>query len=189
MTDSERMASIESDFEKLKRNREKIPLQKLQTTYAKSYYTLSETLTRGADWYADQYLTLLVDNWPRHEKDTGGNEWMDRKVAAIIEEENQPGGLRDRWRKALIIDLDWPQFVQLIYERYARCEREAFDPYWQRHNKWVGEPGKRWIFNDIIQRFWLPPGKDDHWPNGAWIDSKYNVYNTNWPPAIGDDKE
>lgn len=83
--------------------------------------------------------------------------------------------------------LDREEFEQLVFERYARCEQEAFDPYWQRHNRWTGETRNRWIYNDIIRRFWLPPGRNPDFPNGAWIDSSYQVYTSSWPPDIGAD--
>lgn len=187
MTDTEWIAKLEADFGKLQRNRQQVPLEKLETTYAKSYKALISRLTEAADWFADRYLQTLTEHWPGHPKDTAGNEWLERKVAAIIEEENQAGGLRDKWRLALVAHLDREEFEQLVYERYARCEQEAFDPYWQRHNHWTGEPGNRWIYNDILRRFWLPPGRKPDFPNGAWIDSNYKVYTSNWPPAIGAD--
>ena len=137
MTDTEWIAKLEADFGKLQRNRQQVPLEKLETTYAKSYKALIGRLTEAADWFADRYLQTLMEHWPRHPKDTAGNEWLEQKVAAIIEEENQAGGLRDKWRLALVAHLDREEFEQLVYERYARCEQEAFDPYWQRHNHWT----------------------------------------------------
>lgn len=139
MTDTEWIAKLDADFGKLQRNRQQVPLEKLETTYAKSYKALIGRLTEAADWFADRYLQTLMEHWPRHPKDTAGNEWLEQKVAAIIEEENQAGGLRDKWRLALVAHLDREEFEQLVFERYARCEQEAFDPYWQRHNRWTGE--------------------------------------------------
>lgn len=168
MTDTEWIAKLDADFGKLQRNRQQVPLEKLETTYAKSYKALIGRLTEAADWFADRYLQTLMEHWPRHPKDTAGNEWLEQKVAAIIDRE---------------------EFEQLVFERYARCEQEAFDPYWQRHNRWTGETRNRWIYNDIIRRFWLPPGRNPDFPNGAWIDSSYQVYTSSWPPDIGADPE
>lgn len=102
MTDTEWIAKLDADFGKLQRNRQQVPLERLETTYAKSYKALIGRLTEAADWFADRYLQTLTEHWPRHPKDTAGNEWLERKVAAIIEEENQAGGLRDKWRLALV---------------------------------------------------------------------------------------
>lgn len=97
MTDTEWLARLDADFGKLQRNRQQVPLEKLETTYAKSYKALIGRLTEAADWFADRYLQTLTEHWPRHPKDTAGNEWLERKVAAIVEEENRAGGLRDKW--------------------------------------------------------------------------------------------
>ena len=140
-------------------------------------------ITADADWFADKYLETLATAWPRHPRDTAGNDWLDRKVAAILQQEAQPGGRAERWRAALIDSLDMAAFEQLVWERYDRCEREAFDPYWQRHNRWVGPPENRWIYNDIIKKYWWPP--DEAWPLGCWFDSTTREpYGSNWPPRI-----
>ena len=56
MTDTEWIAKLEADFGKLQRNRQQVPLEKLETTYAKSYKALISRLTEAADWFADRYL-------------------------------------------------------------------------------------------------------------------------------------
>lgn len=187
MTDKEWLDRLAADFDKLKKNREQVPLEKLETTYKKSYTALVASLTEAADWFADRYLQTIIDGWPRHPRDKAGNDWMDKRIAIIIEQENQPGGLRDQWRAALIDHLDRAEFEELVWKRYDLCEKKAFDPYWERHNRWVGPPENRWIFNDIICRFWLPPGADANWPNGVWLNTKSEVYSSNWPPNIGPD--
>ena len=187
MTDSELIAKFEDDFGKLVRNREQVPMDKLRTTYKKSYDALVTVITEFADWFADRYLQTMIDSWPRHERDVAGNEWMERRINVILDQENQPGGLREQWRAALIDRLDKEEYQRLVWQRYELLEKKVFDPYWQRHNRWRGEPGNRWIFNDIIQRFWLPPGENEKYPDGAWINSKFEVYATSWPPNIGPD--
>ena len=179
MTDTEWIAKLEADFGKLQRNRQQVPLEKLETTYAKSYKALIGRLTEAADWFADRYLQTLMEHWPRHPKDTAGNEWLEQKVAAIIEEENQAGGLRDKWRLALVAHLDREEFEQLVYERYARCEQEPRSLL-AAPQPLDGRAGDRWIYNDILRRFWLPPGRKPDFPNGAWIDST-----TRSTPATG----
>lgn len=183
MTDKEWLAKFDADFMKLQHNREKVPLATLQSDYAKPYNALVAEVTKDADWFADRYLECLA--FPRHPKDTAGNEWLDKRIAAILQQENQPGGLRDRWRAALIDRLNRDEFEQLVYERYERCLNEAFDPYWQRHCRWVGEPGNRWIYNDIFKKFWLPPKDDpEHKRAGCWITRDYTGHDTRYPPKI-----
>lgn len=127
MTKVKRLRKFRADFAQLQRNREKVPLEQLQTRYAQAYNALVAEVKAGGDWYADTYIKTL--------------------------------------------------------------EREAFSPYWNRHNRWTGEPGNRWIYNDIIKRFWVPPGKVERWPRGAWIDSEYKIYTSNWPPQIKENTE
>lgn len=183
MDDGERVKRFRANFGRLQRNREKVPLEQLRTTYAKKYDALVAEVAADADWYADRCLEHMTRQWPRHPKDGAGNKWLDRKAAAIIREEAAPGGTAERWRAAIIDDLNMDAYMQLVWDRYARLEREAFGPYWERHCRRVGEPGEEWTYNDIIQRFWLPPGQDPDRPRGAWIDSEGNVYTTRWPPG------
>ena len=50
-TDAQRMTRFHADFEKLKHNREKVPLQQLTTRYARSYNTLVAEVMDGAVWF------------------------------------------------------------------------------------------------------------------------------------------
>lgn len=181
--------AFEQAFQKLKSNREKVPLEQLTTRYAKAYTALVDEVKAGAEWFTGCYIKTLSDSWPLSEKDTAGNEWLQKKQAAILQRERQPGGLYDQQIAALVDQLDIDRYYDLVWQLYNRLEIEAFDPYWQRHNYWVGNPGHRWVYNDIIKQFWYPPGKNDHWPDGCWINSQYQVYSTNYPPHIAESKE
>lgn len=187
MTDGERLQKFDADFEKLKKNREKVPLEQLQTRYADAYNALVAEVQAGADWFADTYIDLLVGHFPRHPKDIAGNEWLDKLIAAIREQEAKPGGRVERYRAALLARLDMEEYRQLVWEIYNRLEVEAFDPYWQRHNRWVGEPGRRrWIYNDITRKFWWP--KTEGYPeSGCWINRDYTGHDSRFPPHIKED--
>ena len=187
MTDGERLKKFDADFDRLKKNREKVPLEQLRTRYADAYNALVAEVQAGADWYAGAYISLLVGHFPRHPKDAAGNEWLDRKIAAIRAEEEKPGGRVERYRAALIDRLDMEEYRQLVWEIYNRLEVEAFDPYWQRHNRWVGEPGRRrWIYNDIIRKYWWP--KTEGYPaSGCWINHDYTGHDSRFPPNIKED--
>ena len=106
MTDGERLKKFDADFDRLKKNREKVPLEQLRTRYADAYNALVAEVQAGADWYAGAYISLLVGHFPRHPKDAAGNEWLDRKIAAIRAEEEKPGGRVERYRAALLERLD-----------------------------------------------------------------------------------
>lgn len=186
MTDGERLRQFRADFEKLKHNRDQVPLDILKTKYAAGYEAQVKKVLEGGDWYADAYLQHLP--FPLHPQDEAGNEWLAKRIAAIERKENAPGGLREQWRAALIDDLDMDKFGDLVYRRYERRLQEAFDPYWQRHNKWVGEPGKRWIYNDIFKKFWWP--KTEGYPaSGCWINSDYTGHDSRFPPNIKEDAQ
>lgn len=189
MTDREWLDKLDADLKKLQHNREKVPLEQLRTRYAKAYNALVADLQADADWYAARYLECLA--FPRHPKDTAGNDWLDRRIAAILEEERRPGGRVDQYRAALTESLDRDRFEYLVWEIYDRIEKEAFDPYWQRHCRWVGEPGKRWIYNDITKKYWCSPDRRPDWwkekghfESGCWITHDWKQQDTRWPPSI-----
>ncbi len=195
MTDQEREAQnredrkwldkFDADMEKLKHNREKVPLEVLQTRYARAYNTLVAEVECDADWWAKRYLEVLA--FPRHPQDTAGNEWLDKRIAAILQEERQPGGRVERYKAALVQDLNRDAFEQLVWEIYDRLLREAFDPYWQRHCRWAGEPGNRWIYNDIFKKWWYGPERRGEGKDGIWINQDYTGEDWRFPPNIKED--
>jgi len=184
MTEAERLRKLKADFAQLQQNREKVPLEQLQTRYAKAYNALVAEVQAGADWFVDTWLRLMIDRFPRHPKDTAGNEWLDQRLAAILEDERRPGGRFEQCRAALLERLDRREYRQLLREIYKRLEAEAFDPYWQRHNKWTGDPGHRWIYNDITRKFWLGPEQRGEDKPGVWINSYYTGEDSRFPPHI-----
>ncbi len=140
---------FEADFGKLRRNREKVPLQALQSRYAKAYESLVQEVRSDADWFADADLSLLIQHFPRHPTDAADNAELDRKINAIIQEESRPGGLKDQYKAALIDRLDWDEYLTLVWKIYDRVYREAFSPYWKHYCHWTGQPGGRRIYNEI----------------------------------------
>lgn len=179
-TDGQRLKRFHADFEKLRHNREKVPLQQLQTKYARSYNTLVAEVIDGADWFFRKYMETLA--FPTHPQDTAGNEWLAKQISAITAEERNPGGLVERYRAALVDRLDMDEYENLVWQSYDRRLREAFDPYWQRHCRWVGEPGNRWIYNDIFKKFWLSPCEG--YPAGGWINNDYSGWDGRFPPHL-----
>ncbi len=163
----ERLEKFHADFAQFKCDREAVSLSALQAE---------------ADWFADAYLTAL--SFPRHPQDWEGNEQLDRKIAAILAEERRPGGLVDRYRAALLDRQDWDEFLDLVWRRYDRLEREAFMPYWNRHCHWTGPAGERRIYNDIFQKYWCPRDRGGeargYWAGKGRDDSRF-------PPGVGED--
>lgn len=179
-TDREWLDKLDADFTRLQHNREKVPLDQLRTRYAKAYNALVVELGQDADWFAARYRECLA--FPMHPEEKAGNDWLEKRIAAILEDEKKPGGRVERYRAALIDHMDRAEFEQLVFEIYDRLEREAFAPYWNRHCCWVGEAGKRWIYNDIFKKFWLP--SCEQYPGGGWINNDYSGWDGRFPPHL-----
>lgn len=180
MTTDERFKKFDADFGKLKRNRENIPLDRLTTRYTKAYNALLADLEEFAEWFTGEYIKTLAI--PQHPKDEAGNAWLQKKVDAILAEERKPGGLYQQLRDALIDDLDREKFEDRVWRIHDRLMREAYDPYQQRFNKWVGQPDKRWIYNSLFDAFW----KEDlqSGDGGYWIDMNHNYKMEGYRPQI-----
>lgn len=163
MNDVELLAKFEEAFKKLMLNREKVPLEQLETQYAGPYKALLTKVTKLADWFADRYMKELAV--PRHPEDTEGNGWLDKRIEAILQDERKPGGRVEQYRTALVDRLDGYGFYQLVYEIYDRLRREAFNPYWQRHCHRMADGV---IYNDIFNKLWWPE-------EGCWINSDYKT--------------
>lgn len=82
--------------------------------------------------------------------------------------------------------LDLKEYEQLVWEIYNRLEVEAFDRYWQRHNRWIGPPDRRWIYNDITRKYWWPNKEKFPATGGCWINRDYTGHDTRFPPHIKD---
>jgi len=172
-------------FLRLKNNRDNIPLEQLTTKYAKAYNALVEWLEKYAEWFTQEYINCLALS--ENPKDTAGNEWLRKKIEAIKAEERKPGGLYQRIRDSLIEDLDQKEFEMNVWRLWDRLEKEAYDPYLQRYNRWIGEPGNRWIYNSLLDLYWLP---DEKWEEGGyWIKQDRSYGRMGYPPRIGADPE
>ena len=138
--EGQRLERFHADFEKLRRNREKVPLQKLQTTYERSYNTLVAEVMDGAVWFYRKCVELEED-FPTYPEDAAGNEWLAKCLATIGESEKKPGGLIDQFRAALIDRLDMDAYHDLVNGTYEPRLR-VFNRYWSRH--WaLPAPGER----------------------------------------------
>lgn len=176
MSDSELLIKFEESFEKLKLNREKVPIEQLETEYAGPYKALLAKVTKLADWFANRYIKELAV--PRHPKDAEGNDWLDKRVEAILQDERRSGGRVERYRTALIDRLNWDEFYQLVYEIYDCLRREAFNPYWQRHCHRMADGV---IYNDIFNKLWWPE-------EGCWINSDYKTgRDFRYPPQLAEE--
>lgn len=60
MTDGERLKQFHADFEKLKHNREQVPLDILTSKYAAGYNAQVKKVQEGADWFFSKYQETLA---------------------------------------------------------------------------------------------------------------------------------
>lgn len=104
-------------------------------------------------------------------------------MPAILQEENRPGGLVERYRAALLEQLDMEAFYRLVWERYDWLEKEAFAPYRRRHCRWRGKPGNRWIYNDIWGKFWWSREKGNP-GDECWINKDHTGHDWRYPPTL-----
>ncbi len=180
MTTSERFKKFDADFARFKGNREKVPLDQLKTRYAKAYNALVADIEEYAEWFTGEYIKSLAIQ--RHPKDEAGNAWLEKKVKAILDEERKPGGLFQQGRDALIDDLDREKFEDRVWRIHDRLMREAYDPYQQRFNKWVGQPDNRWIYNSLFDAFWKEDPQVTE--GGYWIDKEWNHKGFGYKPNL-----
>ena len=179
------MEEFKVRFARLQSNREKVPMEQLTTKYAAAYNALVKWLEEYAEWVTAEYLKLCAV--PIKPEDKVGNEWLAKKSNAILAEERKPGGLYQRIRDSLIEDLNQEEFEMNVWRLWDRLEKEAYDPYLQRYNRWIGKPGNRWIYNSLFDAYWLPD--PEYSEGGYWIDVNRKYKRMNYPPKIGADSE
>lgn len=175
---SEKYQHFRELHDKLIRNRQQVPLEVLTTKYATGYKKMVDELTELADWWARCYFQEL--SFPTNPADKAGNEWLERKIESIKVEESQPGGLVEQYRKALIDDLSEEKYQELVWRIYDRMDREAFEPYQQRYNRWIGPPENRWIYNGLFKAYWKPV--PDYEDGGYWINQQGEYVRMGHPP-------
>ena len=86
------------------------------------------------------------------------------------------------------------EFLDKVWRIYDRLQREAYNPYFQAHCRWTGPPGNRWVYNEIIRKFWWPLHDDPKAyggkAGGYWISSDRKQSDHRMPvPEIGPDPE
>lgn len=164
-----------ADFERFRKNRESVPLQELQTRYARSYKDLCKRIVSGADWFARSYIMDLIGDFPSASpKDA---EEIGARIADQLKADQARGGLRDQALAALIEKVDFNAFLDALYRRYHRIETEIFLPYFRRYCRPAVDGT---IYNDLIRCWWRTPPE---LPEGAWYQADGSVFRFDWPPA------
>lgn len=177
MTEKEYLEKFNADFQKLKHNREKVPLEELRTRYAKSYEALLDDIRANADWWIDTYIQTVGFKVARD--DDAAVAALRKRIDNILEEERKPGGLFTQAYAALIDQLDETAFQQKAWEIYHALDTDAYDAYFQRFNQYPAD-GSR-IYNSLIKAFWDPaPARYDQ---PCWVDED-GLYRSDEHPPI-----
>lgn len=176
MTEKEHLAKFDADFQKLKHNREKVPLDELRTRYAKSYEALLDDVRANAEWWIDTYIRTV--GFTVAKDDDAAVAALRKRIETILEEERRPGRLFSQAYAALIDQLDEEAFRQKAWEIYHTLDTDAYDAYFQRFNQYPAD-GSR-IFNSLIDGFWEPaPSRYDH---PCWVDKNGLYRSADHPP-------
>lgn len=178
------MEEFAKKYEQFRTNRAKVPLDQLtQGKYAKAYNNLVNWIREYATWYANIYVRMLKIN--EDPADTAGNEALHRKMGEVLEQEYSPGGLYPQAMTDLIDRVDRDGFEDKIWRIHDRLEKEVYDPYQQRFNRWVGNPGNRWIYNSLFDAYWFPD--PEYSEGGYWVKQDGHFARIDYPPRIGPD--
>lgn len=129
LTPKERFQKIDADLSRLKNNRNTVPLEVLQTKYAKPYNKLLADIREYAEWFLQEYLQVLSPYLLPEKKEA--NDWLRQKVAQIMREERSIGGKFAEGTFALLNDCNRDTFEVKVWEISERLASEAYRPYAQ----------------------------------------------------------
>lgn len=155
---------LEAQIGQLKRNLENVPLEQLQTKYRKAYQRIIDSI-----WEAGQQMIAAIFEGylPLPTKEDALDTPAYQEAVKSIEARERSAGAFDRMKEALIDRQDLQGFYDLVMKYWEAVYTEAWEPYMNRHCRWVGKPENRWIYCDIFKAWWYQNPK---YPNlGHWI--------------------
>ena len=118
-----------ADFEKYKKNREKVPLEVLKTKYKKPYEALKNKLAKELQWYVNEIAFLGIYDIGKDLKDDGLKKWG-QEIARIYKEE-EDAGLPKILGTAVFKHMDLREFENYVcYTLTHRIRYEVYAPYW-----------------------------------------------------------
>ena len=163
-----------ADFEKYKKNREKVPLEILKTKYKKPYEALEAKLAKELQWYVNEIAFLGIYDIGKDLKDDGLKKWG-QEIARIYKEE-EDAGLPKILGTAVFKHMDLREFENYVcYTLTHRIRYEVYAPYWLEHCKTDGGI----TTNDLIGMTWDP---EAHVWEKALEDGRY-TWATKLPPT------
>lgn len=167
------LSELEENLEKLRKNKENVPVELLRTRYAKSYARLCGKIRTEMQAVLREFVVLGV---PFAANDSEGVREYLRKCQQIIDEEDRAGGF-EGMNRVLFTEYSVEKAIQEILPVYTRIREEAYGPYWRKHCsiRIHPETGTKEIYNDLIGMFWDPGRK-------LWIRPSDGAFSIMYPP-------
>lgn len=135
-------------LEKLKKNREKVPLEELKTKYKKPYTELLQDIKEKTEI---MLLHFLFEGLPFNMSEKAEWQAFVDRVNEAIREEKQAGTFREISR-AVFKDYDPDKALDIAARTiWPRIWYRAYAPYWLKHCR-KDKDGRSW--NDLIQMRW-----------------------------------
>ena len=163
------LTDCERAIEKLKKNREHVPLEVLKTRYASAYQELLDNIR---DMVGELMKRILVQSLPFCGDDPNGKKQFLKEIQRIFEEEE----VKDIFRKishAVFQEYDLYGALEIAEQVWVRICREAYGPYWLSHCY----EHKGLIHNSIIHMVW----DREH---EIWVDRDHGRVTVMLPPSM-----
>ena len=186
MTQKEEYERFQQNMDRLKRNRDQIPLADLQTRYASAYNSLINEIEEYALRHADDLIAEISP--PEHPKTVDANRDLHQRVKAVKDRERGQNGIYRKMKEALINDLDELKYYDHVWELYRVLYDTCFEPYVNSFSRKVtGRDGKEFWWNALLHACW----KENPELNGviccgryggAWIGEGGQVKSFEYPP-------
>lgn len=147
---SEDYKQLLEDFERLKKNRENVPLEVLKTKYKKGYENLKHKIAQELKKYVNDLTALGIYDLGDDVTPKIWQSW-ENKIQEIMNQE-AAAGLSKQLGHAVFGNLDLREFEELVIGRITlRVKYEVYAPYWLKHCK---ENATGEIENDLIGMKW-----------------------------------
>lgn len=163
------LLDCEKAIQKLRKNRENIPLEILKTRYAVAYQKLLEDIR---DMVTELVKRTLAQGLPFRAEDLDAKEEFLNGFQRILEEEARKGVFREIGH-AVFQEYDLCEALEIAEQVWVRIRREAYGPYWVSHC----HEDKGRIYNDIIDMVWDRENK-------IWVDTGDGRVTLMLPPSM-----
>ena len=149
--------SLKNSIEKLKKNRESVPLRVLRTKYAKPFNALLSSISSGIntmirDFCFDNLVFECMED----------KQVFMQAAKAIVDSPE----VHKKLQESAYVDMDYNEVISVIADDIAARVNKAYMSYWTSHCK-KREDGK--IYNSLIDSVWNSECE-------VWEDNKGGFY-------------